>query len=418
MSSVSREDARLMAEECLALCKERDVDPHLLFALRHWHWLDHTRFGKQFKAFIEMHTRVTGAAMHNEGAWRAFKKRVVEEIDATGVVNIAPHLRVEAYRMDELLARYNAVRDQWPPHKPYLVQMRPGLFILLSNCQAGFHLVRDMARKGRYVSSEGRSLAVELLYEKQVVGEPCRIILDCEAYSGDYDGTMSKDELTESMRHVPVMLTRELVRVGAIRREDRVVVVEKNKSREGAGGAKGDKVSFHFVFNIVGVPTGDLKRALGELVLGPYWAMHARAKKAKSCAEVARLIAGSRGEDGVYTAALAHVDPATVKGMHQFSLVFSRKKKEQPPRIDWIYEITDGGARGSQKESAFYGIPLAAEHERALDMLYLGGYVHWTPRTIVLASKFRIAGPAQDIGLADTVRASLLSLFAAWLALP
>lgn len=400
MASAAARDASRMAEECLALCRAHDVDPYLLFSLRHWHWMEHSRFGKQFKAFIEQHTRVTGAAMAHGESWRAFKKRVVEEIDRTGVVNIAPHLRVEAYRMEELLDKYHRVRSQWPPHKPYLIQMRPGLFILLSNCQAGFHLVREMARTGRYTSGEGKTLAVELLYEKQVVGEPCRIILDCEAYTGDYDGVMSKEELVESMRHVPVMLTRELVRAGGIRREDKVIVVEKNKSREAGADARGDKVSFHFVFNIVGTPTGDLKHMFEQLVLAPYRAVHARAKKAKSAAEIARLIAASQGEDRVYAAALAHVDPSTVKGMHQFSLVFSRKKKEPPPRIDWIYQLTEGGAHGSQRESAFHGVPLAAGHARALDMLYLGGFMHWTPNTIVLAAKFRIAAPAQDIGLA------------------
>lgn len=396
----------LWAEECLALCKERDVDPYLLFSLRHWHWLDHSRFGTQFKAFIERHTKVTGAGMTHHRVWKAFKKRVSDEIDRTGVVNIAPALRVEAYRMDELLAKYHAVRSQWPPHKPYLIQMRPGLFILLSNCQAGFHLVRDMARTGWFTSMEGKRLPVELLYEKQVVGEPCRIILDCEAYMRDYDGVLTKEELVESMRQVPVMLTRELVRTGAIRREDKVIVVEKNKSREDAGGgAKGDKVSFHFIFNIVGIPTGDLKSMFARVVLDPYSDLHAKARKDKNATCIARCIAGSKNAEGVYTAALAHVDPATVKGMHQFSLVFSRKAKEQPPRIDWIFQITEGGARGSMREAAFHGIPLAPSHARALDMLYLGGFVHWTPHTIVLSSKFRIAAPGQDITMegADAV---------------
>lgn len=397
-----------MAEECLALCRTHRVDPYLLFSLRHWHWLEHSRFGVQFKAFIERNTRITGAHVARDAFWGPFKRRVSQELDRTGVVNIAPELRVEAYKMEELLTKYHAVRDQWPPHKPYLIQMRPGLFILLSNCQAGFHLVRDMTRTGRYVSEEGRVLKVELLYEKQIVGEPCRIILDCEAYMGVYSGLLTKEELIESIRHVPVMLTREMVRVGAIRREDKVIVVEKNKSRADTdGGAKGDKVSFHFVFNIVGIPTGDLKHMFERLVLDPYREIHTKARKDKDTSCVARLIARSKGEDGVYTAALAHIDPATVKGMHQFSLVFSRKKKEQPPRIDWIYQITEGGARGSMKASAFHGVPLAAAHPDALDMLYLGGFVHWTAHTVVLASKFRIAAPMQDIGMAKAVRLRL-----------
>lgn len=400
-------DGTQLAEECLRVCREHDVDHYLLFSLRHWHWLDHSRFGRQFKAFIEQHTQVRAAAMLKHGSWRAFKKRVVEEIDRLGVVNIAPHLFVEAYRMKELLQKYDSVRQQWPPHKPYLIQMRSenGLFILFSNCQAGFHRVCKMARDGKYQSEDGRWKPVELLYEKQLVGEPCRIILDCEAYMGDYEGVMSRDELVESMRHVPVMLTRELVRVGGIRPDDKVIVVEKNKCRAGAGGCdggKGEKISFHFMFNIVGIPTGDLKVMFQQLVLDPYWDAHARAKKAKTVAEVVRLIADSKGEDGVYTAALAHVDPSTVKGMHQFSLVFSRKKKEQPPRIDWIYHLSKAGAYGSQRESAFHGIPLVPEHERALDMLYLGGFVHWTPQTIVLAKEFRVAAPMQDIGLAES----------------
>jgi len=319
-------------------------------------------------------------------------------LDRTGIVDLAPRLRVEAYRKQELMDMYHAVRDSWPPHKPYLLQMRPGVYILFSNFQAGFHQMRKMALTGKYLTEEGRVLDVELLYEGQVEGEPCRIILDCDAYIADYAGLLTEEELVQSVLQVPQMLTRELVRIGAISREDTVCVVEKDKSRH-------DKVSFHFTFNIVGIPTVDLKAMFERVVLAPYKEVHARCLAEKSRVPLAKHIAKSLGKDGVYAHALAHVDPSTVKGKHQFSTAFSRKKGEGPPRMGWMQWISEGGTKVRRVESSLRGVDVVPSSERAFGMLYLAGFVHWTPRTLVLSRRFQ--GVVTDLGLAPRGNVSI-----------
>ena len=394
-----------MAERCLALCKERDVDSSLLLALRHWQWLDSSRFGTKLKSFVEMHTTMGTRHAHSESFMDAFEKRVLREIRKSGIVNLAPGMKVEAYRKAELFEKYRAVKDQWPsPHVPYLIQMRPGLFILLANYQAGFHLMRDMATTRWYEREDGKLIPVELLYEGQIEGEPCRCILDCEAYMSHFEQCMTYEELVESVRQVPQVLTKALVRIGAIRREDKVIAVEKYKCR-------GEKVSFHFSLNIVGDPTVDLKSVLRDAIISPYIEERARCKKDKSAACMAERMT-EKDEDGLYKHALFHVDEATIKGKHQFSAVFSRKAKEEPCRIDWIHGISDGGKKVVRKPSMFRGIPMVPGHERALDMLYMGGFTHWIPNTLVLNPKFRIvAGPVPDLDGGSALSVSSTCLF-------
>lgn len=383
--------AKILADKCMAVCKAGNVDQYMLLSLRHWRWLDGARFGSNLKAFIEQKTGLTGRQMLCKEFLECFERRIEHVLNRVGITNLAPALKVEAYRKQELLEKYHAVRDSWPPHIPYLLQMRPGPYILLSNFQAGFHLVRAMASTGRYRSQSGKILDVALVYEGQLHGEPYRIIIDCDAYLKDYEGILTAEELRESVLHVPRVLVRELVGIGAISRETVVMAFEKDKSR-------GDKVSFHFTLNIVGFSTGDLKAMFARLVLDPYGKLFAQCKKAKSKESLARFIAKSKGEDGVYARALGHVDPATVHGQHQFSVVFSRKQGEAPPRMDHVQWIRQGGTVVDRVETSLNGVTIVASDDRAMSMLYAGGFVHWTPRTAVLQPKFQMA--STDLGLA------------------
>jgi hypothetical protein len=381
----------MMADRCIELCDSNRVDPFLLFSLRHWHWLDGCRFGTKFKAFIELNTTLTTREMTCDGYKGAFERRLRSVLGQRGVQNLAPELRVEGWRKDEVMTKWQESQRSgpWPPHKPYMLQMRPGKYILVSNFQAGFHLVRAMTGTGKFRADEGRNLPVTLLYESQVEGEPCRIILDCEAYLVDYEGLLTEEEVVESVRQVPQVLTKRLVAIGAITSSDTVMAVEKDKSREG-------KVSRHFTLNIVGIPTGDLKIMFQRVVLAPYQALRSRRRLEKSGLCISRCVAASKGPDGVYADALLHVDPTTVKGLHQFSLAFSRKEGEEPARINWVHWIMNGGDKVKRVKSKFHGVPLVPSHESALDMLLLGGFVHWTPNTLVLSRKFWVG---TDLGL-------------------
>lgn len=403
-TTVREVQGKLAADECIAACNSARSDLNLLFSLLHWAWLDGSRFGSKFKAFIESNTSLCRQQLQSAEFRKGFEARVEHAVRKAGIQNLTPELVVEGYRKQEVMDKYFAVRDSWPPHKAFLLQMKPGLYLIFADFQTAFHCVREMVLTGRYRSREsGKYMGVELLYEMQMEGEPCRIILDCDAYLEDYEGLLDKDEVVESVLQVPQVLTRELVRVGAIPRHATVRAAVKDKSREG-------KVSFHFTLNVVGIPTGDLKAVFAKLVLEPYSALHTRCRSEKTRVWLARHIGKSKGEDGVYAHALAHIDPATVKGKHQFSLAFSRKKGEKPPRMDWVHWITDGGAKVKRVQSSFHGESVVPSHDRALDMLYFAGFVHWTPGTLVIDCKFRVP---TDMGLASSTVSFLLCLLPA-----
>ena len=370
------------AKHCIALLDEKRLDITMLFALKHWEWLDHTRFGRNLKSFVECTARLRRSDMLDA----SFFSTVWEEFARRGIVNLAPERRVEAYRKEELFQKYRKECDagNWPdPHQPYLIQMRPGVFVLLSNFQAGFWLLRDMAKTRWYKREDGKNIPVQLLYEGQIEGEPCRCILDCEAYVSQFDGRLSREELVESVKQVPQALVRELVRIGAIKREDVVTFIEKNKCR-------GDKVSFHYTSNLVGDPTMDLKAVLAKVYIERYTEVRTVLNKTKSMAHVP--VEGGRCDPAL------HVDERTIKGRHQFSVVFSRKDGEEPCTIDSIVTVSNGGETVERKDCPMKGIPLVPSHEHALDMLFFGGYTHWIKETVVINSKFRTAaGPVVDL---------------------
>ena len=99
----------------------------------------------------------------------------------------------------------------------------------------------------------------QLYYECQIVGYPARVILDCDAYVEEFGGRLTMGEVQGIVEKVPVYFVTRLCEIGAVRRADTVVVVEKDKSR-------GNKASRHFVFNIIGVPTGDIKNVLHQVL--------------------------------------------------------------------------------------------------------------------------------------------------------
>ena len=132
-----------------------------------------------------------------------------------------------------------------------------GGFYLFWSWQVAFHWLRYKTIQGMLSPFEREG--PQLYYECQIVGYPARVILDCDAYVEEFGGRLTMEEVQGIVEKVPVYLVTRLCEMGAIRREDVVVVMEKDKSR-------GNKASRHFVFNIIGVPTGDIKNVLHQVV--------------------------------------------------------------------------------------------------------------------------------------------------------
>jgi len=380
--------AHAAADRCIARLDAEQLDISQLFGARHWEWLDCTEQGRGLKRFLEV-----DMGLHRQEAVCAeFHARVHEVFQRRGIVNLAPERRVEAYRKEELFARYRAA--EWPkPHTPYLIQMRPGLFVLLSNYQAGFHLIRDMAGSRKYQREDGRYIPVTLLYEGQMEEIPCRIILDCEAYVSQFEGRLSHAELLESVREVPQAFVRRLARLEAIPRDCVVRVYEKDKCR-------GDKISFHYIFNILmSDPTVDGRNALAQAIIEPFRGERAVWKETKS------MVHTLDPETRQCKEPLLHVDACTVKGRHQFSVVFSCKAGEEPCRITRRLEISERGERVREVASAWASEPHVPTHPHALEMLYYGGFTHWIKDSITIDKRFRIvAAPLAEPATAVRAR--------------
>lgn len=369
------------ADASIARMDALGVDYTQLLALRHWEWLDHTDFGRRLKQFAEMQLGLT----RREAASEAFHWRVDAVFRERGVTPLAPARRVEAYRKEELFAQHRAAR--WPePHTPYLVQMRPGVFILFASWRDGFLAVRDMTASGMYRTKDGRLLDVALVYEGQVVGVPARIILDCEArVEAEFGGRMTRAELEANVRRVPETLVRALVRMGALRGADVARFYVKNKSR-------GDKVSFHFVSNILVEPTVDGRNALRRAFVDGFEEARAQGRRTKSMVHAVRA-------DGTCAPEL-HVDASTLHGRNQFSCVFSRKAGERPCVIEARLDIRGDGAAAVVVEhrSALAGEDHVPTHPRALDMLWFGGFAHWIAGTVTLDTQMRVGPTMTEVG--------------------
>jgi len=367
------------ADRCIAEMDALGLDITQLFALRHWDWLDSIESMREIKSFAEK----LGVNMAI-GTSKEFQERVSRVFRARGIVDLEPDRRVEAYYKNELFGKYQAA--QWPrPHTPYLLQMRPGLYILLSNYQAGFHLIKRMACDRAYRARDGARIPMHLLYEGQMEGVPCRIILDCDSYVAQFKPGTTEQQLVDTMRRIPETLVQRLVAIGALQGDQTVTFYEKNKSRPG-------KVSFHFTTSIWIDPTVDGKHVLRQVIGQPLEEVHRVCKATKSMAH------SQTCADGMCDP-LALIDPVTIKGKHQFSVVFSRKDGEQPCVIERRIDVSDGGRTVRATRSAWADQPHVPTHAHALEMLYYGGFTHWVATNpVTIHKQFRIIPDALALG--------------------
>lgn len=368
------------ADACIAYFDERKLDITLLWLLKHWDWLDTFAFGKKMVSFIEG----TMKLRRNHVVRTEFHQRVTTVFCERGVQKICPSRMVQAYRKEELFAL--CCQQKWPePFFPFMLQMRPGVFVLFANWQDGFYwIVEKTGRKAH--TFDGKLLPVELLYENQIVdlkehGDfPCQLIIDCDAYVDEFHGRLSMAELKTLMStQMLPWLVGKLVSIGAIRRDQTVVVVEKEKSRVGT--SKGDKVSRHYMLNLIGIPTMQLRAVLRKIFIDMFTEARAQHKKTGSMAHV------EVGSDACF-ALLG--DSATMHGRNQFSVLFCGKKGEKPPRISNIYEISDGGTRVKTTPWRFADDEHTPDHPDAMVMLFYACYSCMNPKTVTVNTSFPV----------------------------
>jgi hypothetical protein len=368
------------ADTCIAYFDEHKLDITLLWLLQHWDWLDTFVFGRKLRNFIER----TMKLRQGHVVRRAFHDRVTTVFLKRGVQKLCPNRMVQAYRMEETFRL--CADKKWPePFLPFMLQMRPGVFAMFANWQDGFHWIVEKTGKKMH-TFEGKTMPLDLLYEKQVVamGEhgdmPCQLIIDFDAYVDEFGGRLSIPELKTLMVKVLPWFVEKLVGLGAIRMDQTVVVVEKEKSRDST--SKGPKVSRHYIFNILGLSTRELRAVLQQIFVDKFREERKKQKDTKSLAHV------KIGSD----ACMALLgDMATMHGRNQFSTLFCGKAGEQPPRITNIYEIGQAGRQIKVTPWPWAGEKHVPEHENALEMLFHACYSCMNPRTVVLNPIFYVS---------------------------
>ena len=250
---------------CIEALDAKQQDYTMLWWLQKPKWLSQFKAGRDLldwaRNSMQIPDHVFAGAEFQQEVSRVFKER--------GIRPVAPDRVFDNWQKDA--AKAMSLHAKWPkPYFPVMLQTRPpadqkgcGAFVIFSSWQDAMIALRLMARTRRYKGRE-RSYSANMVYENQLVDMrgydyPCRIILDCDAKLKDFGGRFTLEQLSESIDESPGWFIKRMVEIGAILSTDRVVVYEKEKSREG-------KASRHFIFSIVGLSTWETQAVLREIV--------------------------------------------------------------------------------------------------------------------------------------------------------
>jgi len=384
--------------------RDRGCDYTLLWFARHWDLMQTFEYGRKLTGFLESDLRLHRAQVTSP----EFQGEVTAEFSRRKIENLYPDRMVKAYYKEELFGL--EIGQAWPePYFPFLVQMRPGPFHLFFSWQTAFHWIRYRAI---HPPVEGDP---PLMYECQPPPSraPVRIILDCDAHVDEFGGRLSAQEIESIVEEIPVFFVTELARIRAIGMRDVVTVVEKNKSRAG-------KVSRHYIFNILGISTRDIRAVLHKILVEPYQAERAEYNRRKRAAnqhdQPALKNPTQKHDQPAFTKptkkqakakakcldAWGHVDTSggkrfpcalltdasTMHGRNQFSVPFCGKKGEPPPRITHVWRIGAGGSEVRRMELKGSEERRHPTHARALDLLGLACFSNPTPDAITLDPRF------------------------------
>jgi hypothetical protein len=283
------------------------------------------------------------------------------------------------------------------PYFPVMLQLNPrkpepkgneqkkklrGRFLIFSSWQDAMLALQQIAITRKFKDSDGRRFPVTMIYENQIVDVggregagydyPCRLILDCDAKLGEHGEGHTLEGLKRLIEQVPAWFVRRLVEIGAIKDTDRVIVYEKEKSRD-------NKASRHYVFNIMGFSTWDTHAVYHEIFRKEH-------DKEKALLE----------KEGVKKAAALPiwkmVDIVPHHGRGQYSVLgfFDKDKKEtEYPCLTRRLEIVDGKIK-SRRPCKFGREQSHMDQPFALPMLHEACYSCFVPEFVTLDSKYMV----------------------------
>lgn len=282
--------------EALDSCRQ-DITMLWLFKASN-EWLQKCKLGRELTDWLENKVKVS------EGVARSaeFQREVTREFKQRGVRPVAPERVVDSWNKQE--TKDLCMSAGWPkPFSPVMLQTRPGpmqkgagAFIVFSSWQDAVFALIEMSRTKLY-RGRSKDYPAEMVFENQLVDMdgydiPCRVILDCDAKLSEFNDEYSVEELLRVIDEVPAWFCQRLVEIGAIGKTDRVIVVEKEKSRK-------DKASRHYVFSIMAFSTWDTQNVLARIFLPEDAEAKKESKKLACCKLVDRVPHHGRGQYSV-----------------------------------------------------------------------------------------------------------------------
>jgi hypothetical protein len=256
------------ALRCIAALDKHRQDITMLWWLKQPKWLAQFKAGRELLHWAQNIMEVSGRVLTSD----EFQSEVHRVFQQRGVCPVAPERVVANWKKET--TKEMCLKEQWPkPFLPVMLQAKraqdqkgSGAFILFSSWQDAMIALREMAKTKTFHYAKGSKIFLaSMVYENQLTDMagydyPCRIILDCDAKEAQFGNRYTLEQLADCISEVPAWFTSQLIRIGAIKPADEVVVYEKEKSRKG-------KASRHYIFNIVGLSTWDIQAVLREVFL-------------------------------------------------------------------------------------------------------------------------------------------------------
>ena len=365
-----REMARDHADRCIEELDKRKCDYTLLFWLCQWDTIKHVMYGRDIITFITDDMKLTREDVCNP----FFHNRITEVFEERGIRKISPRDCVSAYfkgKVTELMEKAGWTK----PFVPFVFQPRTppagGCFVVYKTWPDGIaELCKTMFH--RQFELDTGTIPVQNCYEIPFTGLG-NLIVDFELEVHTFkDGEQTVDTLNKLGEEFPVWFYNRAIDVLGLDPETQTLTVcVKKKSR-------GDKASFHFTTNILGITYGNIK-SFSEAVLAP--------------------IASTLKEYGV-TKTFFHLsgqtnlcpgigwDLKTIHGRQPISTMFGCKPNESNyPQLMRHIEFGDLVDGMKINKLPFEG-PHTPTHKDALYLLYHSCFTIPKPNTIALGGAF------------------------------
>lgn len=357
----------------------------MLWLLKRPEWVEQCKAGRDLTDWVSNIMGIPLKVARSD----EFQQEVLRVFVERGIRPIAPERVVDCWSKGP--AKEMVLAAGWPkPFFPVMLQCRPGpdkpgsgAFIVFSSWQDAMIALAKISG-ARLYRGKDKDYPTEMVYENQVVDMagydyPCRLILDCDAKPSEFGDKYTVEELARKIDEVPAFFCKRLVEIGAIQATDRVVVIEKEKSRPG-------KASKHLVFNIMGFSTWDTQAVLREIFATELDKEKLADEKALAKGQTRLPFAGT-------LPAWKMVDQVPHHGRGQYSVLGfydSKKGEVEYPCLTRRLEIVDGrvvSCKACKVSRAESGL---RNNERALSLLHDACYTCFVPDFITMDAKFMV----------------------------